>query len=63
MMATLVVFSVLTVPFGIRLAAGQPTPGMGITERVAYYAMLAWIAGLSVALERRTRTGEPGARP
>ena len=57
MMGTLVTFGALTVPFGFRLAGGEPTPGMGITERIAYYAMLAWIGGLSVTLMRRV----PGA--
>lgn len=63
MMATLVIFSVLTVPFGFKLAAGEPTPGMGLTERVAYYAMLAWIAGLSVVLQHRIRALDRGHRP
>jgi hypothetical membrane protein len=54
MIATLFTFSLLTVPFGFKLAANQPTPGMGATERIAYYSMLAWVAVLSVTLMRRT---------
>ena len=51
--ATVIVFGALTVPSGMKLAAGEPTPGMGLLERLAYYSMLVWIAGLSLALLRR----------
>jgi len=37
-------FGALTVPSGMKLAAGEPTPGMGLLERLAYYSMLVWIA-------------------
>lgn len=50
MFASIIVFGLLTVPSGMRLAAGEPTPGMGVLERLAYYSMLAWVAGLSIAL-------------
>lgn len=59
-MATLLLFGALTVPFGMKLAAGEPTPGMGIVERLAYYSILVWIAGLSVALLRRAQTDTEG---
>jgi hypothetical membrane protein len=49
----IVVFSMLAAPFGTRLAAGQPTPGFGILERISIYAFLAWIAVLAVVLLRR----------
>ena len=49
---TLLLFSALTVPFGMKLAAGEPTPGIGIVERLAYYSIIVWIGGLSVALLR-----------
>lgn len=61
-MATILVFGALTVPFGVKLARGEPTPGMGVTERLAYYSILVWVAGLSVALLRRARTSEAGGR-
>ena len=61
--ATLIAFGALTAPFGVKLAAGEPTPGMGLVERVAYYSILVWVAGLSVSLLRRARTGEEGGRP
>ena len=37
----------LTIPFGIRIAAGQPTPGFGIIERINIYLSLSWIAVLA----------------
>lgn len=58
--ATLLFFGALTVPFGMKLAAGEPTPGMGIVERLAYYSILAWIGGLSVALLRRANADSRG---
>ena len=45
-----IAFGVLTVPFGIRIAAGQPTPGFGIIERVNIYLSLSWIAVLGAGL-------------
>jgi hypothetical membrane protein len=53
MFAAVLVFGALTVPSGMKLAAGEPTPGIGILERLAYYSMLVWIAGLSIALLQR----------
>ena len=50
---SMLVFGALTVPSGMKLAAGEPTPGMGLLERLAYYSILVWVAGLSVALLRR----------
>jgi hypothetical membrane protein len=52
MIASMLVFGLSTVPSGMKLAAGEPTPGMGALERLAYYSMLVWIAGLSLALLR-----------
>jgi hypothetical membrane protein len=39
--------------YGARLAAGQPTPGFGIVERVLIYAFLAWAATLGISLLRK----------
>ena len=50
---TLLVFGALTAPYAARLAAGQPTPGLGILERITIYASLLWVAVLAVALLRR----------
>lgn len=43
----------LAASYGPRMAAGEPTPGFGIIERVDIYAALLWIAVLAVALLRR----------
>ena len=57
-LAVLIVFGALTAPFGARLAAGQPTPGFGILERVNIYSSLLWMAVLATVLLRRpTRHG------
>ena len=48
--AMIVVFGTLTVPSAMKLAAGEPTPGMGILERLAYYSILVWVGGLSLTL-------------
>jgi hypothetical membrane protein len=61
--ATILVFGALTAPFGVKLAHGEPTPGMGLLERLAYYSILVWVAVLSVALLRRAPTSERGGRP
>lgn len=50
---TMTVLGVLSAPNGARLAAGLPTPGFGIVERINIYASLLWIAVLAVALLRR----------
>ena len=51
--ASILVFGALTVPLGMKLSAGEPTPGIGLMERLAYYSILIWIAGFSIALIRR----------
>lgn len=52
----MIVFGALAGSSGARLAAGQPTPGFGILERVNIYASLLWVAVLAVALLRRHGT-------
>jgi CubicO group peptidase (beta-lactamase class C family) len=52
-LALIVVFGTLTVPYAARLAAGEPTPGFGIIERIHIYGWLAWVAVLAIALMRR----------
>lgn len=54
--ATLLVFGVLASTQAGRLAANEPTPWMGIHERVNIYATMAWLATLSVALLRAEGT-------
>ena len=62
MIASIVIFGALTAPFGVKLAHGEPTPGMGIFERLAYYSILVWVAGLSVALLQRVHPADTGGR-
>ena len=51
-MATIVALGALTVPFAARLAAGEPTTGLGIVERIDVYSLLLWIAVLAGSLLR-----------
>jgi hypothetical membrane protein len=55
---TLVVFGVLTSLQAGRMATNQPTPWMGIEERINIYATILWVAVLTVAL-LRARTEWP----
>lgn len=48
-----IVFGALTVPYAAQLAAGQPTPGFGIIERIDIYTSMLWVAVFSIALLRR----------
>ena len=52
-LAIVIVFAGLTIPFASRLAAGQPTPGLGIIERISVYASILWPGLLSLAILRR----------
>ena len=57
----LVGLGALSGPYAARLAAGEPTPGIGIIERILIYASQAWIAMLALALLRRPRSGRAPA--
>jgi hypothetical membrane protein len=50
-----IAFGAVTGVYGARLAAQQPTPGMGIAERITIYSFLLWVAVLATALLRRPR--------
>jgi hypothetical protein len=50
--ATLVVFGVLAAVDGPRIAANEPTPWVGLTERICVGAYLLWMVVLSGALLR-----------
>ncbi len=63
MFASILVFGALAAPSGAKLAAGEPTPGMGLLERLAYYSMLAWFAGLSIVLLREKKFNHGRSRP
>lgn len=54
-LATLIIvvaFATASAPYGARLAAGEPTPGFGIVDRINVYSSLLWIAVFAVALLR-----------
>ncbi|HJS58293.1 MAG TPA: serine hydrolase, partial [Vicinamibacteria bacterium] len=51
----MIVFGSIAAPYAARLAAGQPTPGFGILERINIYSSLLWVAVLGIALLRRRR--------
>jgi hypothetical protein len=51
-MIILLIFGVLTSLQVPRLAAGQSTPWMGLTERINIYATMLWFAVLALALLR-----------
>lgn len=59
-MVVVVAFGAWTGTYAARLAAGLPTPGMGIIERIDVYAAMLWTAVLSSAL-LRTRPHSSGA--
>jgi CubicO group peptidase (beta-lactamase class C family) len=58
-----IVFGALTAPYGARLAAGQPTPGFGILERINVYSSLLWVAVLGIALLRRPQSAAQRSAP
>jgi hypothetical protein len=45
------------------IAANQPTPWMGLVERVSVYAPMLWLAVFSVLLLRRKHPGMPAQLP
>ena len=51
-LGTIVVFAALTVPYATRMAIDQPTPGVGVIERVNVYAGVVWPGVLAIALLR-----------
>jgi hypothetical protein len=59
--AVLILFGLLTAQQVPQLAAGGPTPWMGLTERINIYATMLWFALLSLALLRREK-GQPVPR-
>jgi hypothetical protein len=53
--ATLVIFSALTGLQGGKIAAGFPTPWVGVTERIAIYSTMLWALVLAAVLLRAER--------
>jgi len=63
-LVTIIGFIALTVPYAARLAAGKPTLGLGIVERIGVYLWLAWVAVLGTSVLRRPRPNyRPPTRP
>lgn len=54
-LVTVLVFFVLTALYVPRVAANQPTPGLGLIERIDVYAAMLWLAVLATALLRDHR--------
>ena len=54
-LATMLGFGSMTAPYVTELAAGLPTPGFGILERIGVYASLLWMAAFAIVLLRRPR--------
>jgi len=61
--AALLAFGAWTAGYAPRIAAGEPTPGMGIVERIDVYSALLWIAVLAIALLRRPSERDGGLLP
>jgi hypothetical protein len=59
-LATTLVFGMLTGLQGKALATGEPTPWIGLTERICIGAFLLWVVVLAVALLRAERTDTTG---
>ena len=64
---TLLVFGALAGRDAPRLEAGEPTPWLGVMERINIYAYLLWMAALAVSLTRgqtcgRSRLSQWGRR-
>jgi hypothetical protein len=50
--AILIVFGVLTSLQAGKMVADEPTPWMGLTERINIYATMLWVAVLAIGLLR-----------
>jgi hypothetical protein len=48
----IIVFGALTAPQGAALAAGQPTPWLGLTERLNIYSFMLWAVVVAIVLLR-----------
>jgi hypothetical membrane protein len=48
-----IAFGAMTAPNAALLAAGQPTPGFGVFERVSVYTSMLWMAVFAIVLLRK----------
>jgi hypothetical protein len=60
---TVLVFGALTGPQAAALAAGQPTPWLGLTERINIYSFMLWAAVLAAVLLRKEKELNGKPRP
>lgn len=60
-LATVILFWGWSFTYAPRLAAGEPTPWLGVIERIALGAWLLWLAVLAIVLIRGDRTSMSGA--
>jgi hypothetical protein len=51
----LVVFGALAGAQGTALAAGQPTPGLGLVERINIYSFMLWLVVFAIVLMPKTQ--------
>jgi hypothetical protein len=58
--ATLIVFAAVTGILAARMVGDQPTPWMGLTERVNIYGTMLWMAALAMGLWRAGEMVAPG---
>ncbi len=58
--ATLVVFGALAATQGPQLAANEPTPWLGVFERINIGGYLLWLAVLAIVLLRSGAQFDPG---
>jgi hypothetical protein len=52
-LAAVVVFNALAIAYAPEVDAGEPTPWIGLYERIAFSAYFLWLSVLAVALWRR----------
>ena len=52
-LVTVIALGAASARYGAQIAAGQPTPGFGIIERILIYSSMLWFGVLAVALLRR----------
>ena len=62
MAVTVLVFGAVTGMLSSDITAGDPTPWMGIVERISYGAWLLWMGVLAVVLLRTQRPGQAQSR-
>ena len=55
--AILIVFGVLTSLQAGKMVADEPTPWMGLTERINVYVTMLWVVALAIGLLRAQETG------